>query len=167
MIDRDRWRRRSLAALVIWLVGWAATAALGAHPQPVLLALATAALFAVVGAAVDVREFVDQADWVPPHRARPRQWGLDPRFSRLSQSFNDGTDPQVVAERVHQGLVRVVDDMLVNRHGIDRQQDPRARAGSSATRWPTISTGHLVIAAATSSSCPPSSRESSPCDDNN
>ncbi len=126
MIDPLRWRRRSLAALVSWLVGWAATAALGAHPQPVLLALATAAVFAVVGAAVDVREFVDQADWVPPHRARPRQLGLDPRFSRLSQSFNDGTDPQVVAERVHETLVRVVDDILASRHGIDRERDPQA-----------------------------------------
>lgn len=126
MIDRHRWRRRSLAAVVIWLVGWAATAALGAHPQPVLLALTTAATIALAGVAVDVHAFVDEADWVPPHRARPRQWGLDPRFSRLSQSFNDGTDPQVVAERIHQSLVRVVDDMLVNRHGIDREQDPRA-----------------------------------------
>lgn len=125
MTDPRRWRRRSLSALVIWLLGWAVTAALGAHPQPALLALATAAAFAVGGAVIDVCAFVDQADWVPPHRARPRQWGLDPRFSRLSQSFNDGTDPQVVAERVHQSLVRVVDDMLASRHGIDRLQDPQ------------------------------------------
>lgn len=126
MTDAPRWRLRLLYALCTWLLGWVVLAALGTHPQPVLLALATVSGYAVGGAILDAQGLTDRADWVPPHRAKPRQWGIDPRFSRLSQSFHDGTDPQVVAERVHTSLLQVVDGLLLSRHSIDRQEDPQA-----------------------------------------
>ncbi len=126
MIDLPRWRHRALSALVTWLVLWVLTAWLGTHPQPLLLALVTAAAFTFVGVVVDAQASVDEADWVPAHRSRAYQRGLDPRFSRLSHSFHDGTDPQLVVAEVHDSLNRVVDGLLISRHGVDRDQDPEA-----------------------------------------
>ncbi len=123
-MDLRRWRERSLYALLTWLALWGLTAWLGTHPQPLLLAVATFAVFTVGGVVVDAHALVDEVDWVPPHRSYAHQRGLDPRFSRLAHSFNDGTDPQLVAERVHESLSGVVDVLLASRHGISRQQDP-------------------------------------------
>ncbi|MBA2716397.1 MAG: hypothetical protein H0U51_04975 [Propionibacteriales bacterium] len=126
MTNLRRWCNRSLYAVLTWLVAWALTAWVGAHAQPLLLALATVAAFTVGGVVVDAQASVDEANWVPAHRAAPHQRGLDPRFSRLSHSFHDGTDPQLVAERVHASLSRVVDGLLASRHAVNRQQDPQA-----------------------------------------
>lgn len=126
MTDPHRWHLRSLYALLTWLAVWALTGWLGAQPQPLLLALATAAAFAVTGVVVEAQASVGAADWLPPHRAKPHRWGLDHRFSRLSQSFHDGTDPQVLAERIYHSLSSVVDGLLASRYGVNRQQDPQA-----------------------------------------
>lgn len=126
MTSSRRWRNRSLFAVLTWLVGWALTAWVGAQPQPLLLAVAIVAAFTIGGVVVDAQASVDEANWVPPHRAAPHQRGLDPRFSRLSHSFHDGTDPQLVAERVHESLSRVVDGLLESRYAINRQRDPQA-----------------------------------------
>lgn len=126
MINLKRWRNRSLYAVLTWLVGWALIAWLGASAQPLLLALATVAAFTVAGVVVDAQASVDEADWLPPHRAQAHRRGLDLRFSRLAHSFHDGTDPQLVAERVHESLSKAVDGLLASRHAVDRQLDPEA-----------------------------------------
>ncbi len=126
MIDRQVWRDRALWCVGTFAVVWGFTAALGSDPQPLLLALATLSGFVLGGVVVDIHMYVDEADWLPPHRSMGHQWGLDPRFSRLSQSFHDGTDPQAVAEHVHRSLVPVIDGLLLSRHGLDRHEDPAA-----------------------------------------
>lgn len=126
MTNLRRWRNRSLYALLTCVLLWALTEWLGTQPQPLLLAVATIAAFTVAGVAIDAQTLAEEADWVPAHRAQPHQRGLDPRFSRLSHSFHDGTDPQLVAERVHESLTSVVAGLLASRHGIDRNQDPEA-----------------------------------------
>lgn len=129
MIDIRRWRSRILVAGCTWLAMWGFTTLRGSNPQPWLLALVAVAAVAVGGVVIDARAAVSAADWRPAHRANPRQWGLDPRFSRLSRSFTDGTDPQLVADQVHASLCGVVDGLLIARHGIDRQQAPEAARG--------------------------------------
>lgn len=121
----QRWGLRSLYAFIFWFIGWALAAWIGAQPQPVLLALAIFAASAVCGVVFDSLAIVTKAEWTPAYRSNPRNSGLDPRFSRLSRSFTDGTDLQLVAERVHEILCQVVDGLLVNGHGIHRQQDPQ------------------------------------------
>lgn len=126
MSDVRRWWRRVLLAVAGWLVAWGFIALRGGSPQPLLLAIAAATAVVVGGVVVDALAGVGEVDWTPAHSAYSRQWGLDPRFSRLSRSFTDGTEPQQVAEQVHDSLCVVVDGLLETRHGIDRHGDPEA-----------------------------------------
>ncbi len=124
MTELGRWRRRIVFGVVVWLVAWAFAAFLGSSPQPMLLAAVTMSVCTVGGVVADAWAGISRADWAPGHRSSPRQGGADPRFSRLAHSFTDGTDPQVVAEQVHESLCSVVDGLLLSRHSTDRQRDP-------------------------------------------
>lgn len=133
-----RWWPRLGFALGAWLLAWGYAALRGSSTQPVLLALAVVTAVALGGVVVDAGAAVSGADWVPSHRAKPRQWGLDPRFSRLARSLSEGTDPQLVAEQVHESISTAVDGLLVSRHGIDRHRDPaaaRAVLGDAVTGY--------------------------------
>ena len=123
---RSPWPRRAIALVSTVVVGWLGTYWLGMRPSVVLLAAVTAASFALAWAVTDLHASVAAIEWRPPHRARTPWLRVDPRFSRLSRSFTDGTDPDVVARQVHASLTQVIDDRLLRRYGVDRTQDPEA-----------------------------------------
>jgi len=80
----------------------------------------------MVGVVGMVNEVTDEVDWAPPHRSRSRAWGRDARFSRLAQSFSDGSDPAALAVRIQRDLGAVVDHRLASTYAVDRHADPQA-----------------------------------------
>lgn len=125
-MTRRTWAQWVAVSAGGWLAIFLGAKALGSDAEPVLLA---ALVLSVVGFAHivdDVNEVTDEVDWAPPHRARSRAWGRDARFSRLAQSFTDGSDPAALAVRVHRDLCAVVDHRLASAYAVDRHADPAA-----------------------------------------
>ncbi|MEP6665170.1 MAG: hypothetical protein ABJA81_01865 [Nocardioidaceae bacterium] len=120
------WLRRVGTACAWGLTVWGFTAWVGLRPEPALVIGLTLVLFVAGWLVAGIAAETAPVEWKPLHRSSGSTFGLDQRFSRLSQSFSDGTDPQYVADQVHHILVRVIDDRLAARHGIDRQTDPQA-----------------------------------------
>jgi len=119
-----QWVRRLTYGLLAGLVGWGFTAWVGLRPQPLLVILATVTCVTFGALVTHVHAGVETISWSAPRRsARPR-YGLDPRFSRLSQDLSENRDPQVLAAQLHTTLVRVIDDRLSAHHGIDRTAHP-------------------------------------------
>lgn len=109
-----------------WLAVYLGAKALGSDAEPVLLAALVLSVVGFVDIVGIVDEVTDEVDWTPPHRARSRAWGRDARFSRLAQSFSDGSDPAALAVRVHGDLSAVVDHRLASTYAVDRHADPAA-----------------------------------------
>ena len=123
MTDRI-WLRRTAYGLVWGLVAWGFTAWVGLRPRSLLVVVATVSCALFVGLLSELHTRVAAISWSAPRRqVRPR-YGLDPRFSRLSQSLIENRDPDVLAAQLHATLVRVIDDRLVSHHGIDRTAQP-------------------------------------------
>ena len=123
------WLSWSGITIVTWAGSWLFAAGLGSKTQPVLLLATVAALVLAIGTVVEVNTPTEEVDWTPPHRSGVRSHGIDPRFSRLSRNFTDGTDGHRLAAHIHTTLTGVVDRRLAAAYGVDRQRDP-ARARS-------------------------------------
>lgn len=123
------WLRWSAITIATWAGLWLLATGLGSKVDLVLLLTTVATLVLAIGVLVEVNIATEEVDWTPPHRSGVRSYGIDPRFSRLSRSFTDGTDSQRLAEQIHTTLTGVVDARLTSKYGVDRQQHP-ARARS-------------------------------------
>ncbi|MBA2697879.1 MAG: hypothetical protein H0U61_03800 [Nocardioidaceae bacterium] len=128
-MSRASWTRWLLAAVFCWSALYFGALAVGSHAEPVLLAALVLAVDVALGMIGELSAATDEVDWTPPHRSRARSWGRDARFSRLAQSFSDGSDPQALAVRVHGDLSAVVDHRLASTYAVDRRTDPQAARG--------------------------------------
>lgn len=104
--------------------------------------LLTAAVAATVGTGAWV--VVDIADSIPSTTpigsTAPQQFEhrVDRRVTRLRSGLSHGQTDHLSAERLHAGLVAIIDDQLTAGHQIDRHADPVAAAaliGPELTRF--------------------------------
>jgi len=109
----------------------------GLRPRPVLVIAVLLGGFAVAWLVADVGGRTVRIEWTPPRRRVMPRHGLDPRFLRLASLMKDETDRRLVSIRVHQSLVRIVDDRLQAHHGIDRSSQPEQ---ATALLGPELST---------------------------
>jgi hypothetical protein len=125
-VTRRQWAGRAAWALATWAVLSAYAEWSGREPHILLLGGVVLAGFTVGWLVADLGQLTAPAPWEMAQPFQPHQRGNDSRFSRLSQALSDATDRQQVAADVHAILVRLVDDLLSTRHGIDRRRDPEA-----------------------------------------
>ncbi len=131
------------ALRALWFVGAAVvasgfTAWVGLRPRPALVIAVLLGGFAIAWLVTDLGRHIVRVEWTPPRRRIEPRHGLDPRFLRLASLMRDETDRRLVSIRVHQSLVRIVDDRLQSHHGIDRATQPEqavAMLGPELTQY--------------------------------
>ncbi len=118
------WLRRTAYGILSGLVAWGFTAWVGLRPRPLLVVIAVVSCALFVGLLSVLLPRVTAISWSAPRRQVLPRYGLDPRFSRLSQALIENRDPDALTAQLHATLVRVIDDRLVSHHGIDRTVQP-------------------------------------------
>ncbi len=145
------WLRLTAYGLLFGLVAWGFTAWVGLRPRPLLVVVATVSCSLFAGLVSMLQTRVTPISWSAPRPAVRPRYGLDPRFSRLSQALRENREPDALAAQLHTTLVRVIDDRLASHHGLDRGAQPeqaRALLGPElsayvSTPYPRTSRRHL------------------------
>jgi hypothetical protein len=125
---RGEWALRAVWFVLAAVVAWGFTTWIGLRPRPALVIAVLLGGFAIGWLVTDVGRRTVRVEWTPPRRRITPRHGLDPRFLRLASLMRDETDRRLVSFRVHQTLVRIVDDRLQSHHGIDRATQPEQAA---------------------------------------
>ncbi|MGI8577853.1 MAG: hypothetical protein ACR2KG_08015 [Nocardioidaceae bacterium] len=125
---------------VVWLVAWLSTT-LGANaPSPLILGGIVVTIFMALWLWTDTFRVTDSSSWAPPSPSFVGQRGVDHRVQRLTGLLASGRYQANVAAEVHSSLVKIVDELLETRHGVQRAADPvAARAILGDQLWGYVS----------------------------
>ena len=117
-------RRRLVAVVFLWLV--LSVSLLGSDSDPAIPVLAgiVAVLAAAAFVVVDVALSTGPVDWAHGQRTRERAVEIDQRVAKLRRDARAAANTD--SRAIETTLIKLVDDALLDRRGIDRSRDPQA-----------------------------------------
>ncbi len=127
--DGLSWRRRAVLGALIWFGLCAAGFALGARPQPLLLALAVTASGTALLLLVDTFAQTPRTTWTLRGDDLARAGETDARLGMVVRLVNGHLDARQPSNQLRDYLLQLVDARLMTHHGITMEAAPdRARA---------------------------------------